>query len=71
MAMDERDWYKNLLRKKSGYTERAKWRASYADMSAEIRASKKPKPSLLWPFAYFVLAFGLCYGLVKLLLRLF
>lgn len=54
MAADNRDWYRDLLRKKTGYAERAKFRASYADMSAQIRASKvSARKSSFWWFVLY------------------
>ena len=32
MSIDTRDWYRDLLRKKTGYTERAHFRISFGEL---------------------------------------
>ena len=51
MAMDNRDWYRNLLRKKTGYVERAVFRMEYGEAER-----KKPfKLAGVWWFVLVVL----------------
>ena len=51
MTMDNRDWYRNLLRKKTGYVERAAFRMQYSQAEG-----KKPfKLAGVWWFVLVVL----------------
>lgn len=49
MAMDNRDYYRDKLRKESGYVERASFRVPVS----QLRVSRRPKPAepsfWVWP----------------------
>ncbi len=60
MASDNRDWYRDWWRKKTGYVERASFRVSESD---RLRMRRRREWKLLFIKAFFCLV--LLVGLIK------
>lgn len=43
MAIDDRDWHRDWLNKKTGYVERARFRMSEADYQRQLLAASRRK----------------------------
>lgn len=82
MAIDNRDWYRNLLRKKTGYVERSTFRRPATDdevirvlgPSAKprvVRPSRNSKSSRAWLYFCGFIGVVLLLVAVKLLAKLF
>ena len=48
MSIDNRSWYRDLLRKKTGYIERADFRVSLKDRALENARKRHEQASFPW-----------------------
>lgn len=48
MALDTRDWYRDLLRRRTGYTERARFRRPQGELDREAATARRGRAWRPW-----------------------
>lgn len=67
MALDTRDWYRDLLRKKTAYVEKAGFRRNLGEAHRTEVRKRYSARQRNWSWFWFVWAGALLYIAVKLL----